>query len=343
MSIIGALPITLTNGTVADATQVMTDLNFIISQINSNAAALSGGNAFLGTQTINGDTIATLLATQTIANKTINASTINSPAITTPAISSPTISGGATVNGTMTVNTGEVRIFGAIVPSVATDAFLAGSSALGSGGAWALVASAAGADLKYNDCVSNSSGQIMFRLLNDALNSATNWLLVNRIGATVQNVQIANGTLIATGDGRVYGTSLHNNANPVTGTTNQFIASGTYTPTLTNATNVASSSNAGAANWMRVGNVVTVSGGVNITPTAGGGAGTELRLSLPIAATFAALSNLGGAANGAQGGVQAPGAQIGVNLAAPTIASLQFFAPSTNLHGYTYTFTYVVM
>lgn len=36
--IIGALPITLTNGTTADATQVMADLNWIVNQVNANAA-----------------------------------------------------------------------------------------------------------------------------------------------------------------------------------------------------------------------------------------------------------------------------------------------------------------
>lgn len=44
MSIIGTLPNTLTNGTPADATQVMADLNFIVSQVNTNAAPNSGGS-----------------------------------------------------------------------------------------------------------------------------------------------------------------------------------------------------------------------------------------------------------------------------------------------------------
>ncbi len=37
-TIIGSLPITLTNGTTADATQVMADLNWIVNQVNTNAA-----------------------------------------------------------------------------------------------------------------------------------------------------------------------------------------------------------------------------------------------------------------------------------------------------------------
>lgn len=37
MSIVGALPVTLTNGTTADASQVMANLNFIVNAVNANA------------------------------------------------------------------------------------------------------------------------------------------------------------------------------------------------------------------------------------------------------------------------------------------------------------------
>ena len=60
--------------------------------------------------------------------------------------------------------------------------------------------------------------------------------------------------------------------------------SGTYTPTLTNVTNV-SASTAYPCQWMRVGNVVTVSGRVRITATGVGAA--ELGISLPVASNFA--------------------------------------------------------
>lgn len=41
MAIIGTLPNTLTNGTTADATQVMADFNKIVNDVNANAAALT--------------------------------------------------------------------------------------------------------------------------------------------------------------------------------------------------------------------------------------------------------------------------------------------------------------
>ncbi|KVN55394.1 hypothetical protein WT13_23565 [Burkholderia anthina] len=40
MSIIGNLPNTLSNGTTADATQVMADFNYIVNQVNANAQPL---------------------------------------------------------------------------------------------------------------------------------------------------------------------------------------------------------------------------------------------------------------------------------------------------------------
>jgi len=86
-----------------------------------------------------------------------------------------------------------------------------------------------------------------------------------------------------TSDGRLYGTALHNNAGSVAGATNQYIASGTYTPTLTNVSNTTART-PGVCQWMRVGNVVTVSGALEVTYT--GLAGWSLRMSLPIASEF---------------------------------------------------------
>jgi hypothetical protein len=63
------------------------------------------------------------------------------------------------------------------------------------------------------------------------------------------------------------------------------VGSGTYTPTLTNTANI-SSSTANLCQYMRIGNMVTVSGVVYITPTSGAAALTQLGMSLPIASAF---------------------------------------------------------
>lgn len=71
------------------------------------------------------------------------------------------------------------------------------------------------------------------------------------------------------------------------------LAASTYTPSLTNGTNVAAAT-ALTCQYMRVGDVVTVSGGVNLDPTSTGA--TELGISLPIASNLGAVTHLGGTA-----------------------------------------------
>ena len=70
-----------------------------------------------------------------------------------------------------------------------------------------------------------------------------------------------------------------------TGNPTGTITSGTYTPTITNTTNVASST-AYSTQYLRVGNTVTVSGMVNVDVTAGTTL-TEIGISLPVASDFA--------------------------------------------------------
>lgn len=70
------------------------------------------------------------------------------------------------------------------------------------------------------------------------------------------------------------------------------LLSGTYTPTLTNVTNVTSSI-AYQCQYMRVGNVVTVSGAIDIDANATN-VETEVGISLPIASNFVGAQNLSG-------------------------------------------------
>jgi hypothetical protein len=79
------------------------------------------------------------------------------------------------------------------------------------------------------------------------------------------------------------------------------LLSSTYTPTLTNTTNVAAST-AYVTNYCRVGNMVTVAGRLEIDPTATGA--TELGISLPITSDLADPHDASGtAAEGSSGQV----------------------------------------
>ncbi len=68
--------------------------------------------------------------------------------------------------------------------------------------------------------------------------------------------------------------------------------SGTWTPTLTNITNVAAST-AFAGSWMRVGDTVSCSVGIDIDPTAAS-VSTSINISLPVASALATLRQLSG-------------------------------------------------
>jgi len=74
---------------------------------------------------------------------------------------------------------------------------------------------------------------------------------------------------------------------------NPIIESGTYTPTVAGLANV-DATTANECQYMRVGNVVTVSGRIQVDATASGTL-TTVRCSLPIASTFTNEWNLGGA------------------------------------------------
>lgn len=71
--------------------------------------------------------------------------------------------------------------------------------------------------------------------------------------------------------------------------------SGTYTPTLTNTTNIAAST-AYVTSYMRVGNVVTVGFKVDIDATLAANTATLLGFSLPIGSNFTAEEDAGGTA-----------------------------------------------
>lgn len=102
---------------------------------------------------------------------------------------------------------------------------------------------------------------------------------------------VQGSNVYVTDDGRLYGTALHNNSGAVTGTTNQYVASGTYTPTYTIFSNL-DSITAYVCQWMRVGNVVTVSGVVELNATSSASS-VEFKATLPIASTFNAFELAG--------------------------------------------------
>lgn len=143
-------------------------------------------------------------------------------------------------------------------------------------------------------------------------------------------------------DGRLFGTAIHNNTGSVTGTTNQYIASGTYTFTPVNVANVAAST-AYPSQWMRVGNVVTVSGKVDIDATLAVNTATELGIPLPIASNLTAEENCAGDAvsDVSVAGLPALSARVKAD-AANDRAAVSFNSLSLTNDPYSFQFTYVI-
>lgn len=113
-------------------------------------------------------------------------------------------------------------------------------------------------------------------------------------------------------------------------------AASTYTPALTNVTNVAAST-AFLCQWVQIGDMVTVSGRVDIDPTALGF--IELGMTLPVASNFASGLECGGTA-------VAKLVTEALAISADTVnnrAVFQGVATDTANRAYSFSFTYRVV
>jgi hypothetical protein len=115
------------------------------------------------------------------------------------------------------------------------------------------------------------------------------------------------------------------------------IASGTYTPTLTNTTNIAASTLNGTFDYIRVGSQVTVAGCVSVDPTAAGN--TVLSLSLPFASNFTGAFECNGTASSQATNTAANIASSG----ATDLAIMTFQATDVSNQTFRLTFTYRIL
>ncbi len=136
-------------------------------------------------------------------------------------------------------------------------------------------------------------------------------------------------------NGSIVGNVQHN-AGAATGAA----SSGTYTPTLTGVANVTGSA-ASQAQWIRVGNVVTVSGYLTVNPT-NNAVETKLGISLPIASAIANNYECCGVWMSRSGLFQA-GTGIIRGDATNDRAEGTFTANATGSGDVYYTFTYLVL
>lgn len=117
------------------------------------------------------------------------------------------------------------------------------------------------------------------------------------------------------------------------------IASGSYIPAVTGVTNT-SGTTTFAAQFLRVGNVVTVSGRFNVNVTTGG-LNTEANVSLPIASDFTTLQQGCGVVGSNSPGQTVVGGFF--SLLARNKVQVRFTPSSSGNHGLSFTFTYQVL
>lgn len=164
----------------------------------------------------------------------------------------------------------------------------------------------------------------------------SNNLLLQTSGTERIRINSTGLTTLASGSGlSVSATAV---TSPAAGDGNVF--SGTYTPSLTNTTNIGSST-ATTCQYMRVGNTVTVSGQVTVDATTAG-AQTVLRMSLPIASNFSLSAQLGGA--GASITASAYGNSMAIlGDTANDVAEFRWLPTLATAQIYNFTFTYQVI
>jgi hypothetical protein len=119
------------------------------------------------------------------------------------------------------------------------------------------------------------------------------------------------------------------------------VLSGTYTPTLTETTNIGSSTSA-VCQYMRVGSVVTVSGRVTVDATSAGSQ-CQLKVTLPIASNFASAGQLAGTCRQAGAAGTGGGAGWVVGNAVGDVADCFFDATSTSAQDLHFIFSYLVI
>ena len=148
-------------------------------------------------------------------------------------------------------------------------------------------------------------------------------------GLTNANVNVRSLTVTRTA---VTGTPVTNDGN---------VFSGTYTPVLTAVTNITATPVSGGCQYMRVGDVVTVSGRIDFAVTVIN-TNSQLGVSLPIASNFTNSRQCGGtASNGFT-----PYGDYGVAIIADSVnnrAEFRLTPPVTSEEAYWFTFTYIIV
>lgn len=202
------------------------------------------------------------------------------------------------VNGNFAITGSARRILGDFSNSTLGNRTIVQTATSNSGTGVFFIPNGTGVQADVVCCASSDPANTAYFSINSHSTQAQANLIADKTGAGAYYpiVISAGGSerFRITTDGRFYGTALHNNAGAVTGTTNQYIASGTTAGgNATAVTNVTGTPTYSTLTWLRVGNVVTVGGSVSAQATTAG-TPLQIRFPLPIASAFTAAEDCSG-------------------------------------------------
>lgn len=296
-----------------------------------SAASAVGGGLTVGTTAIASGTTTRVLYDNagTLGEYVIsgvgNVAMTTSPTIATPSITTGYTIGGTAATGTFTRGNGTNFVASTLtLPNSATTADIliaTGTNAIGSlakGTGDQILGMNSGAT--SHEWKSLSAGQTL---------SVTDGTNIDLSVAGSSSIALVNSASISA--------SITGTIAVVNGGTGADNTTQTYTPTLTNTTNVGASTPR-QCTYFRVGNVVTVSGQLDIDTTAP--AQTVLGISLPIASAFTTAFQLGGTA--APTAVADAPAGI-IADATNDRATLSYVCVDITNHTLSFTFTYQVL
>lgn len=164
---------------------------------------------------------------------------------------------------------------------------------------------------------------------------AVSWTLIDKSGSDLADLATRNHASLQSMQGGIVGERYHLTLaqNALVGT----LASGVYTPTLTGVANVAAST-AYECQYLKVGGTCSVSGRVDVDPTAA--ATTQLGISLPIVSNFGSDLDCAGVAHAP--GIALMSAAI-MGDGANDRAQMQWVATDVTNQPWYFTFTFQVI
>jgi hypothetical protein len=228
----------------------------------SGILTVGTGDLRVTTAGTNTASVATVGGTQTLTSKTLTSPVLNTPTVGTSIL--PTANDGAALGASGTAFSDLFLASGAVINADAGNAVITHSS-----GVWTV-----------------STGDLR------VTTAGTNAASVVTVGGTqtLTGKTLTSPVLTAPTLGVAAATSINING----GGAVSALTTGTYTPTLTNTTNVAAST-AYECRWFRIGDQVIVFGKADVDPTASA-ASTVLGISLPVASNLGDTGDLSGTA-----------------------------------------------